>query len=75
MPTRRAFLAGSLAVAAAPLLLADPAKDETQPIPVGDATVPQCAEPIPGYDQVGCIYTPFWETPVLIQPSGVGGTS
>jgi alcohol dehydrogenase (cytochrome c) len=47
----------------------------TQPIPVGDATVPQCAEKIPGYDQAGCIYTPFWESPVLIQPSGVGGTN
>jgi alcohol dehydrogenase (cytochrome c) len=47
----------------------------TQPIPVGDAVVPQCAEKLPGYDQAGCIYTPFWETPVLIQPSGVGGTN
>ena len=47
----------------------------TQPIPVGDATVPQCAEKIPGYDEAGCIYTPFWESPVLIQPSGVGGTN
>src|SRR5579872_2634877 len=47
----------------------------TQPIPKGDATVPQCAEKIPGYDDVGCIYAPFWETPVLIQPSGVGGTN
>jgi len=47
----------------------------TQPIPVGDATVPQCAEKLPGYDQAGCIYTPFWESPVLIQPSGNGGTN
>ena len=28
---------------------------------------------IPGYDEAGCIYTPFWESPVLIQPSGIGG--
>src|SRR6478736_2700697 len=47
----------------------------TQPIPVGDAVVPQCAEKIPGYDQAGCIYTPFWESPVLIQPSGIGGVN
>ena len=37
---------------------------KTQPIPVGDATVPQCAEPLPGYDAAGCIYDVFWETPV-----------
>jgi len=48
---------------------------KTQPIPVGDATVPQCAEKLPGYEEAGCIYTPFWETPVLIQPSGIGGTN
>jgi len=47
----------------------------TQPIPVGDAIVPQCAEKIPGYDEAGCIYTPFWESPVLVQPSGIGGTN
>jgi alcohol dehydrogenase (cytochrome c) len=48
---------------------------KTQPIPVGDATVPQCADPVPGYDKPGCIFDPFWETPVLIQPSGIGGTN
>jgi quinohemoprotein ethanol dehydrogenase len=47
----------------------------TQPIPVGDPTVPQCAEKMPGYDEAGCLYTPFWETPVLVQPSGIGGTN
>jgi alcohol dehydrogenase (cytochrome c) len=48
----------------------------TQPYPIGDATVPHCIdEPMAGYDKVGCIFTPFWETPVLIQPSGVGGTN
>jgi alcohol dehydrogenase (cytochrome c) len=47
----------------------------TQPIPVGDPTVPQCAEKMPGYDEAGCLYTPFWESPVLVQPSGVGGTN
>ena len=48
---------------------------KTQPIPIGDATVPQCAELMPGYDKAGCIFEPFWETPVLIQPSGIGGTN
>ncbi|MBI3325904.1 MAG: PQQ-binding-like beta-propeller repeat protein [Nitrospinae bacterium] len=48
---------------------------KTQPFPIGDATVPQCAEPLPGYPDAGCIFTPFWETPVLIQPSGIGGTN
>jgi len=50
---------------------------KTQPFPVGDAIVPQCAEPMPasGYEKAGCIFEPFWEEPVLIQPSGVGGTN
>jgi alcohol dehydrogenase (cytochrome c) len=47
---------------------------ETQPYPIGDATVPQCADKLPGYDKAGCIFEPFWETPVLVQPSGDGGT-
>jgi quinohemoprotein ethanol dehydrogenase len=48
---------------------------KTQPYPVGDATVPQCADVLPGYDKAGCIFAGFWETPVLIQPSGGGGTN
>jgi quinohemoprotein ethanol dehydrogenase len=48
---------------------------KTQPFPIGDAIVPQCAEPLPGYPEAGCIFAPFWETPVLIQPSVAGGTS
>jgi quinohemoprotein ethanol dehydrogenase len=48
---------------------------KTQPVPLGDATVPQCAERLAGYDVAGCIFETFWETPVLIQPSGVGGTN
>jgi quinohemoprotein ethanol dehydrogenase len=47
---------------------------KTQPYPVGDATVPQCADKLPDYDKAGCIFEPFWETPVLVQPSGDGGT-
>ena len=45
---------------------------KTQPIPVGDPTVPQCAELLPGYDKAGCLFEPFWDTPVLVQPSGIG---
>jgi len=48
---------------------------KTQPIPLGDAIVPQCANLLPGYDKAGCIFEPFWGTPVLIQPSGDGGTN
>src|SRR6185437_2189846 len=48
---------------------------KTQPIPRGDAVVPQCAELLAGYDKAGCIFETFWETPVLMQPSGVGGTN
>ena len=48
---------------------------KTQPYPIGDATVPQCAEPLEGYEKAGCIFEPFWEEPVIIQPSGQGGTN
>ncbi|HZO42975.1 MAG TPA: PQQ-binding-like beta-propeller repeat protein [Methylomirabilota bacterium] len=48
---------------------------KTQPIPRGDATVPQCAEILSGYEKAGCIFDTFWETPVLMQPSGIGGTN
>jgi quinohemoprotein ethanol dehydrogenase len=48
---------------------------KTQPYPIGDATVPQCADKLPDYEQAGCIFEPYWETPVLVQPSGDGGTS
>ena len=30
---------------------------------------------MPGYDKVGCIFAAFWETPVLIEPGGQGGTN
>src|SRR5499427_7901072 len=50
---------------------------KTQPFPIGDAIVPQCADPMPasGYEKAGCIFEAFWEEPVLIQPSGIGGTN
>jgi alcohol dehydrogenase (cytochrome c) len=48
---------------------------KTQPFPIGEATVPQCADALPGYPDAGCIFATFWETPVVIQPSGIGGTN
>ena len=47
---------------------------KTQPYPQGDATVPQCAEPQPDL-KTGCIFEPFWDEPVGLQPSGQGGTN
>jgi quinohemoprotein ethanol dehydrogenase len=48
---------------------------KTQPIPVGDAIVPLCAQELPGYPKAGCLYDVFWDTPVVIQPGGQGGTN
>jgi alcohol dehydrogenase (cytochrome c) len=46
----------------------------TQPYPIGDAYVDQCpVDPVPGY-LTGCIYTPFWDVPVIGAPGGTGGT-
>jgi plastocyanin len=42
--------------------------------PIGDAIVPHCAEPLAGFEKAGCIFEPFWEEPVVVQPSGGGGT-
>jgi len=47
---------------------------KTQPYPRGDATVPQCADPQPDIKS-GCIFQPFWDEPVALQPSGQGGTN
>jgi alcohol dehydrogenase (cytochrome c) len=48
---------------------------KTQPFPLGDATVPQCAQPLPSYPEAHCIFDVFWESPVLLQPSIAGGTN
>jgi quinohemoprotein ethanol dehydrogenase len=47
---------------------------KTQPYPVGDAVMPQCAAPFGEYEKAGCLFEPFWEEPVLIQPGAAGGT-
>ncbi len=46
----------------------------TQPIPVGDPYMNQCAQPVPGFPVAKCIFGTFWDTPVLFQPFGGGGT-
>jgi quinohemoprotein ethanol dehydrogenase len=43
----------------------------TQPIPAGDPTAPQCAEPVPGYER-GCMFTPQWSDTMIAQPSASG---
>ena len=45
----------------------------TQPIPVGDRFVPDCKEPTSQFPLAGCIYTPFWDVPVLIPYGSAGG--
>jgi quinohemoprotein ethanol dehydrogenase len=46
----------------------------TQPYPVGDSIMDQCPEPLPNVPLMGCIFTPFWDQPVLLRPTGGGGT-
>jgi len=41
------------------------------PILAGDPTVPQCAEPIEGF-QRGCMFTPVWSDTNIAQPSASG---
>lgn len=45
----------------------------TQPFPVGDATVPQCAQPLRGF-QTACIFTPVTSIATVFQPAAEGGT-
>jgi quinohemoprotein ethanol dehydrogenase len=40
----------------------------TQPIPAGDPTAPQCADPVPGFER-GCMFTPQWSDTMIAQPS------
>jgi len=47
---------------------------KTQPYPIGDAFVPGCAERLGSYE-IGCLFTPFWETPILIFPGSSGGNA
>jgi alcohol dehydrogenase (cytochrome c) len=46
----------------------------TQPFPIGDSFVPQCPpDPVPGYP-TGCIFTPFWDVPIIQHPGVLGGS-
>ena len=45
----------------------------TQPYPVGDAFVSQCPEAMPQFPLTGCIFTPYWDVPVLLRPNADGG--
>jgi alcohol dehydrogenase (cytochrome c) len=44
----------------------------TQPIPVGDAVMPQCPQPLEGW-VTKCIFGAPWDIPVLMSPGGNGG--
>jgi quinohemoprotein ethanol dehydrogenase len=43
----------------------------TQPVPIGDPTALQCAEPVKDFER-GCMYTPFWSDTKIAQPSASG---
>ncbi|HVY65307.1 MAG TPA: PQQ-binding-like beta-propeller repeat protein [Gammaproteobacteria bacterium] len=50
----------------------------TQPIPIGDEVIPHEIDIEPeGYKLVnqGRIFTPFWDTPVVVKPLGTGGAN
>ena len=45
----------------------------TQPYPIGDSFVPGCPEQeLPGFER-GCLFSAYWEQPVLIFPGSWGG--
>jgi alcohol dehydrogenase (cytochrome c) len=46
----------------------------TQPIPVGDPYMNQCADPVAGFPITKCIYGTYWDLPTLFKPFGGGGT-
>jgi quinohemoprotein ethanol dehydrogenase len=48
---------------------------DTQPYPVGDAFVNQCPDPLPQFPINGCIFTPYWDIPVLTAPGTGGGAN
>jgi alcohol dehydrogenase (cytochrome c) len=51
------------------------ATSATQPIPVGDKFVKDCAtEPVPGFPVLGCMFDAFFDTPVVM-PSSAGNFS
>lgn len=50
------------------------ASSATQPFPRGDAVMPQCPQPLAGW-QTKCIFGTIYDHPVLISPGGNGGVN
>ena len=46
----------------------------TQPIPRGDALIPQCPQPLEGW-ATKCIFGVIYDHPILMSPGGNGGTN
>jgi len=46
----------------------------TQPIPIGDAVMPQCPQPLEGW-VTKCIFGALWDVPTLMSPGGNGGVN
>jgi glucose dehydrogenase/plastocyanin len=42
---------------------------------VGDALMPQCADQLPGWPSIGCIFTGFYDQPVVMKPAVGGGVN
>ena len=47
----------------------------TQPFPVGDRFVPLCPEQLLEGFERGCLFTAFWDRPVMIFPGSSGGNA
>jgi quinohemoprotein ethanol dehydrogenase len=47
---------------------------QTQPFPVGDALIPQCADPIPNF-LTACLFDPFTNVPKVYSPGPNGGVN
>ncbi|MDE2474574.1 MAG: PQQ-binding-like beta-propeller repeat protein, partial [Alphaproteobacteria bacterium] len=50
------------------------ATSPTQPIPRGDALIPQCPQPLAGWT-TKCIFGVIYDMPILMSPGGNGGTN
>jgi glucose dehydrogenase len=47
----------------------------TQPYPIGDRFVPLCPEQLLVGFERGCLFSPFWEQPIIIFPGSSGGNA
>jgi alcohol dehydrogenase (cytochrome c) len=50
------------------------ASAKTQPYPIGDAVMPQCPQPLPGW-VTKCIFGVIYDAPLLMSPGGNGGVN